>query len=135
MKKYDLIIIGAGRASNLAVKAGKLGAKVAIIEKSKLGGTCPNRGCVPSKLLIAYAHVARTVKESSKHFIDSSIKKIDSQILDQLSEDSGKIIFIQRENKDLSKAIKITKNKNNYSFCYVILFIRRRGGPDVRNVK
>ncbi|MFA9374395.1 MAG: FAD-dependent oxidoreductase, partial [Poseidonibacter sp.] len=77
MKNFDLIIIGAGRASNLAVKAGKMGKKVAIIEKSKFGGTCPNRGCVPSKLLIAYANVARSNKESKRHFIDSTIDKID----------------------------------------------------------
>ena len=37
MKNFDLIIIGAGRASNLAIKAGKMGKKVAIIEKSKFG--------------------------------------------------------------------------------------------------
>lgn len=77
MKNYDLIVIGAGRAANLAVKAGKLGKKVAIIEKSKLGGTCPNRGCVPSKLIIGYAHVARAIKESKRHFIDSTINNID----------------------------------------------------------
>jgi len=77
MKKYDLIIIGAGRASNLAVTASKAGKKVAIIEKSTLGGTCPNRGCVPSKLLIGYAHVANAIKESNRHFIDSTINKID----------------------------------------------------------
>ena len=76
MKEFDLIIIGGGRASNLAVTAGNLGKKVAIIEKSKLGGTCPNRGCVPSKLLIGYAHVARAVKESKRHFIDSTINDI-----------------------------------------------------------
>lgn len=77
MKKFDLIIIGAGRASNLAVNAGKLGKKVALIENSTLGGTCPNRGCVPSKLLIGYAHVANAIKESNRHFIDSSINNID----------------------------------------------------------
>ncbi len=77
MKKFDLIIIGGGRASNLAVTAGKQGLKVGLIEKSALGGTCPNRGCVPSKLLIGYAHVARAIKESNRHFIDSSINNID----------------------------------------------------------
>lgn len=79
MQTFDLIIIGAGRASNLAVKAGKLGLKVAIIEKSKLGGTCPNRGCVPSKLLIGYAHVARGIQNSHNHFIQSQIQDIDVQ--------------------------------------------------------
>jgi dihydrolipoamide dehydrogenase len=77
MKKFDLIIIGAGRASNLAVSAGKAGKKVALIEKSALGGTCPNRGCVPSKLLIGYAHVANAIKDSNRHFIDSKLNKID----------------------------------------------------------
>jgi dihydrolipoamide dehydrogenase len=77
MKKFDLIIIGGGRASNLAAKAGKLGKKVALIEKSKLGGTCANRGCVPSKLLIGYADVIRTIQESKRHYIKSSIENID----------------------------------------------------------
>lgn len=77
MKQFDLIIIGGGRASNLAVTASKQGKNVAIIEKSTLGGTCPNRGCVPSKLLIGYAHVARGIKESSRHFINATINHID----------------------------------------------------------
>ncbi len=77
MKNFDLIIIGAGRASNLAVSAANAGKKVAIIEKSTLGGTCPNRGCVPSKLLIGYAHVANAIKEANRHFIDATINNID----------------------------------------------------------
>ena len=77
MKKFDLIIIGGGRASNLAAKAGKLGKKVALIEKSQLGGTCANKGCVPSKLLIGYADVIRSIKESSRHYIKSKIENID----------------------------------------------------------
>ncbi len=76
MKEFDLIIIGGGRASNLAIAAGKAGKKVALIEKSTLGGTCPNRGCVPSKLLIGYAHVARAIKDSNRHFIDAQINSI-----------------------------------------------------------
>jgi len=79
MKEFDLIVIGGGRASNLAIKAGKAGLKVALIEKSKLGGTCPNRGCVPSKLLIGYAHTARAIKEASRHYIDAAINSIDIQ--------------------------------------------------------
>lgn len=77
MKTYDLIVIGGGRASNLAAKAGKLGKKVALIEKSKLGGTCANRGCVPSKLLVGYADVIRSIKESQRHYVRSNIGNID----------------------------------------------------------
>ncbi|MFT7860652.1 MAG: dihydrolipoyl dehydrogenase [Sulfurimonas sp.] len=77
MKRYDLIVIGGGRASTLAAKAGKLGKKVALIEKSSLGGTCANRGCVPSKLLIGYAEVIRAIQESKRHYIKSTIDNID----------------------------------------------------------
>lgn len=77
MKNFDLIVIGGGRASNLAKNAAKRGKRVALIEKSALGGTCPNRGCVPSKLLIGYAEVSRAIQEASRHYIDAKIEKID----------------------------------------------------------
>lgn len=47
MKDYDLIVIGGGRASGLAIAAAKAGQRVALIERDRLGGTCPNTGCVP----------------------------------------------------------------------------------------
>ena len=48
-ERFDLIVIGGGRAANLAIAAGNKGLKTALIEKDKLGDTCPNRGCVLSK--------------------------------------------------------------------------------------
>lgn len=77
MKTYDLIILGGGRSSVMAIELANAGKKVALIEKDKLGGSCPNRGCVPSKLLIGYAEVARKVREASDHFIETDIKSID----------------------------------------------------------
>lgn len=44
MNEFDIIVIGGGRASNLAKKAGEMGKKVAIIEKSKFGGNMPKQG-------------------------------------------------------------------------------------------
>lgn len=116
MKNFDLIIIGAGRASNLAIKAGKMGKKVAIIEKSKFGGTCPNRGCVPSKLLIGYAHVARAIKESSRHFIDSSINSIDvKKIFEETNSFISKIdpSYKSRFNENVETFYGIGKFKSN----------------------
>ena len=59
---YDLIVIGAGsggvRASRISAS---FGARVAIVEKDRLGGTCVIRGCVPKKLLVygaSFAHEA-----------------------------------------------------------------------------
>ncbi|WP_419769595.1 MAG: dihydrolipoyl dehydrogenase family protein [Candidatus Marinarcus sp.] len=101
MQKFDLIIIGGGRATSLGVTAGKLGKKVAIIEKSTLGGTCPNRGCVPSKLLIGYANVARAIQESKRHFIDATINTIDQQTI------------FDKTNHYISKIDEIYQNKFN----------------------
>ena len=122
--KFDLIIIGAGRASNLAVSAGKAGKRVALIEKSTLGGTCPNRGCVPSKLLLGYAHVANAIKESNRHFIDSSINSIDIKKIfektnkteELLNNDPSGIFPRQTEDtKELYRA-KIKKEFAVYNF-------------------
>ena len=56
-KTYDLVIIGAGPGGyHAAIRAAQYGAKVALIEKDKLGGTCLNRGCIPTKALLASAY-------------------------------------------------------------------------------
>ena len=48
---YDLLVIGAGPGGyTAAIKAAQLGLKTAVVEKDKLGGTCLNRGCIPTSL-------------------------------------------------------------------------------------
>jgi dihydrolipoamide dehydrogenase len=57
-KNFDLAVIGAGPGGYVAaIKASQLGLKVCLIEKSFLGGTCLNVGCIPTKTLLANAHV------------------------------------------------------------------------------
>lgn len=61
---FDLIVIGAG-AAGLSVTAGaaQLGARVALIERERMGGDCLNTGCVPSKAMLASAHAVRAGAE------------------------------------------------------------------------
>ena len=55
---YDLIVIGGGPAGYVgAVRAAELGAKVALVERAELGGTCLNWGCIPTKALLKSAQV------------------------------------------------------------------------------
>jgi len=91
METYDLIVLGGGRATNLALAASKAGWKTALIERDRLGGTCPNRGCVPSKLLIGFADAARHARNASRHFIQSDyqgadLAKIFESVNDYVSE-------------------------------------------------
>ena len=74
---YDLIVLGGGRAASLATAAAKEGWKVALVERDQLGGTCPNRGCVPSKLLIGFADAARHSREAGRHFIHTQYQGAD----------------------------------------------------------
>ncbi|MFO1027141.1 MAG: FAD-dependent oxidoreductase [Acetobacteraceae bacterium] len=68
MADFDLIVIGAG-AAGLSVTAGaaQLGARVALIERGRMGGDCLNTGCVPSKALLAAGHAARAVREAARY--------------------------------------------------------------------
>src|SRR3989344_7741289 len=70
MKKFDIIVIGSGGGSKITSPAAKLGFKIAVIEKDKLGGTCLNRGCIPSKMLIHPADVAVTINDAKKFDMD-----------------------------------------------------------------
>lgn len=90
MKKYDAIIIGTGQAGvPLAAKLNKEGKKVAIIEKNKLGGTCVNDGCTPTKSYIAAARRAFVAKNSEDFGIETKDVKIN---LKKIKERKDKIV-------------------------------------------
>ncbi|MFA5099306.1 MAG: dihydrolipoyl dehydrogenase [Candidatus Omnitrophota bacterium] len=79
---YDLIVIGAGWAGyNACMKAKARGLKTALIERSEIGGTCLNRGCIPTKSLIRSAKVFSLAKKSSQFgvFIQNSPQIIFAQ--------------------------------------------------------
>ncbi|HKE93333.1 MAG TPA: FAD-dependent oxidoreductase, partial [Povalibacter sp.] len=64
---YDLLIIGAGSAGVRAARiAAGHGATVAIVEESRIGGTCVIRGCVPKKLLVYGAHFAEDLEDARR---------------------------------------------------------------------
>ena len=70
MQDYDLVIIGAGSGGLVAASfAVKLGAKVALVEKNRIGGDCTWTGCVPSKALLKAAKVAHDVRIASRYGI------------------------------------------------------------------
>lgn len=70
-EKYDLVILGGGTAGYVsAIRASQLGKKVALVEKSLLGGTCLHKGCIPTKALLKSAEVMRTVTNATDFGVD-----------------------------------------------------------------
>ena len=97
MKRYDVIVIGSGGGGKITSPCARLGLKVACIEKQALGGTCLNRGCIPSKMLIHPADVAVEIKQARKFDIlnnpqfDVDFKRLITRISDTVDMDSAKI--------------------------------------------
>ena len=66
MSTYDVGIIGGGPGGYVAaIKAAQLGGKVCLIEKGEWGGTCLNRGCIPTKTLFAVASLATQIQDAA----------------------------------------------------------------------
>ena len=96
MKKFDLIVIGAGSGLDVASAYASQGKKVAVVEPGPLGGTCLNRGCIPSKMLIHHADIAQEIRNSEKFHINSELgeikyREIIEEVNDEVSEDSQNI--------------------------------------------
>lgn len=67
MAEFDIAVIGAGAAGLSVVSvAAQLGARVALIERNRMGGDCLNTGCVPSKALLSAAHAAQTIRGAGR---------------------------------------------------------------------
>ena len=75
---FDLIALGGGSGGiAVARRAAAHGARCALIEAGKLGGTCVNRGCVPKKLMWHAAGIAHTLQEAADYGFDSAPGKLD----------------------------------------------------------
>jgi dihydrolipoamide dehydrogenase len=82
MDTFDIAVIGAGPGGYpAAIRAAQLGAKVAIIEKEKLGGTCLNWGCIPTKALIATAEMFEKIKHTEKFGITVRDAAVDYSVM------------------------------------------------------
>ena len=65
--QFDLVVIGGGPGGyTAAIKAAKLGLKTALVEERELGGTCLNRGCIPTKAMLHAGRLLRQIKEGGQ---------------------------------------------------------------------
>ncbi|MCH9611121.1 MAG: Dihydrolipoyl dehydrogenase [Chlamydiales bacterium] len=106
-KKFDLIVIGSGPGGYVAaIRGAQRGLKTALIEAGELGGTCLNRGCIPSKALIANADVLRKVREANQFGISCQNVAFDYAAMKDRKD--GVVNGIRRGLEGLIKSNQIT---------------------------
>ena len=94
MERFDVIVIGSGSGIIVASAAVDQGFRTALVEHGKMGGTCINVGCVPSKMLIYPTDVIAAIKESRKLGVNATMDSVDfSNIMNRMhtlvNHDSG----------------------------------------------
>ena len=78
MAEFDLAVIGAGAAGlSVTYAAARLGARVLLVERDRMGGDCLNVGCVPSKALLAASHAARSARRAGRFGVHVAEPRID----------------------------------------------------------
>lgn len=106
MKKYDVIVIGAGDVGlGITFNAVAAGLRVALIDKGHVGGTCVNSGCVPSKTLIHTADRIVETNENMKFGVRSTITGIDFEAIMTRMRDA-----VGNGRRSIQKAIEESKN-------------------------
>lgn len=102
MEHFDLIVIGTGSGLEVSAAAADRGMKVAVVEEGPFGGTCLNRGCIPSKMLVHVADVARTIAEAERFGIHAAIERVDwpfiaARTFAEIDQESADILQANRD--------------------------------------
>ena len=120
MSTYDVGIIGGGPGGYVAaIKAAQLGGSVCLIEKGEWGGTCLNRGCIPTKTLFAVANLATQIQEASAFGVHiggeaaidyTQVLTHKTSVIQQLEGGIAKLL--QANKVDILKGTAALTNKN-----------------------
>ena len=99
MKTYDLVVVGSGVGLTVLEEGVKRGLKCALVESGKIGGTCLNRGCIPSKILTVPADAIRDAEHARKIGVDLRLERLDWETVARRMWDKIS------ENEEMEKAL------------------------------
>jgi mycothione reductase len=105
MEKFDVLVIGSGSGMIVASNAVGVGLKTAVVESGPMGGTCVNRGCIPSKMLIYPADVAAMIQEATNVNVNATINAIGfERILNRMHH------FVTEDSRHQAVSVEATPN-------------------------
>lgn len=107
MTVFDVIVIGSGSGLEVSSEAAERGLKVAVIEPGPFGGTCVNRGCIPSKMLIHSADVVQTILRAGLFSMKAQVSAIDwrflvQRVTDTIDADAATVEQGNRDNPNIT---------------------------------
>ncbi|MEF8821132.1 MAG: dihydrolipoyl dehydrogenase [Halovenus sp.] len=109
MEQFDFVVIGSGSGLDVANAAVNQGQSVAIVEKGPLGGTCLNRGCIPSKLLLYHADVLETIERAGEFHIDASVDDVAfDEIVREVNEE------VEADSESIHKGLRSSSQHELY---------------------
>lgn len=112
MEKAQVVVIGAGPGGYVAsIRAAQLGASVILVDKDKVGGTCLNRGCIPTKSLLASTHVLDVIREAEDFGVE--VKGVQPDFPRMMERKKQVVAELRYGIRQLLKAnkVKFTKGK------------------------
>jgi dihydrolipoamide dehydrogenase len=147
MEKFDVLVVGSGSGMIVAANAVNNGMKTALVEFGPLGGTCLNRGCVPSKMLIYPADVVTMIKEAEAIGVKATVDSIDfKSIMNRMHELVKEDVERQERAMKVDSRIKCFRSKGEFISDYTMkigedeikaekIFIVSGARPDIPPIK
>jgi dihydrolipoamide dehydrogenase len=147
MEKFDVLVVGSGSGMIVAANAVNNGMKTALVEFGPLGGTCLNRGCVPSKMLIYPADVVTMIKEAGAVGVKATVDSIDfKNIMNRMHELVKEDVERQERAMKVDSRIRWFRGKGEFVSDYTLkigedeikaekIFIVSGARPDIPSIK
>src|ERR1700752_188984 len=115
-EKFDVVILGGGNAGiGVTGPVRRAGLSVAVIESRDLGGTCPNRGCTPKKILVAAGHALHEIERASVHHIAVGKPKLDWAALIDREKDMIKDIPANLARSMVRRQVEVIKGHASFA--------------------
>src|SRR3990170_7904186 len=109
MKRFDVLVVGSGSGMHIVDSALMSGMTVALVEAGPLGGTCLNRGCIPSKIVIYPADVIRLIQHAEGLGIKARVESIEFGFIMNRMRD-----LVLRERHEMERGVSQTKSLGFY---------------------
>ncbi|MEJ2279814.1 MAG: FAD-dependent oxidoreductase [Candidatus Lokiarchaeota archaeon] len=135
MEEFEFVVVGSGVGLNVLSTAINRGMECALVENTKIGGTCLTRGCIPSKILVYPADVIRNVEHAKKVGVQYSLDKIDwSLISDRMWEQIEEGKQIEKSLKTVPN-LKLFKGVGEFTNDYEMKVISNMGSKELGHFK